>query len=171
MSEVIFLLISFTLLAKKTDLVTLTKVFNDCIDNIYTSLDAKDILTLIENISKYSIVGQDGFPLIRRICRGRRVCPSRASRRVNSSLPGLYTGMITSISFPTIFSPQTLPICPGKYPNVQVYHLSKREFDHGGTRRRGVEHSQAEIFAFMIPPVPGTHPAGTQRTRWNRKKS
>ena len=36
-----------------------------------------------------------------------------------------------------------------KYPNVQVYHLSKREFDHGGTRRRGVEHSQAEIFAFM----------------------
>ena len=48
--------------AKKTDLVTLTKVFNDCIDNIYTSLDAKDILTLIENISKYSIVGQDGFP-------------------------------------------------------------------------------------------------------------
>ena len=53
--------------AKKTDLVTLTKVFNDCIDNIYTSL-------------------------------------------------GLYKGMITSISFPTIFSPQALPICSGTPP-------------------------------------------------------
>lgn len=36
-----------------------------------------------------------------------------------------------------------------KYPNVQVIHLSKREFDHGGTRRRGVRKSQAEVFVMM----------------------
>ena len=48
--------------AKKTDLVTLTKVFNDCIGNIYTSIDSKDILDLIGNIAKYSIVEEAGFP-------------------------------------------------------------------------------------------------------------
>lgn len=32
---------------------------------------------------------------------------------------------------------------------VDVYHLSKREFDHGGTRRRAVEKSDAEIFVMM----------------------
>jgi len=36
-----------------------------------------------------------------------------------------------------------------KYSNVQVYHLSKREFDHGLTRRRGVERSSAECFVMM----------------------
>ena len=36
-----------------------------------------------------------------------------------------------------------------KYPNVKVYHLSRREFDHGGTRHRAVEHSDAEIFIAM----------------------
>jgi len=48
--------------AKKTDLATLTKVFNDCIGNIYTSLDSKDILELLKDITKYSIVEEDGFP-------------------------------------------------------------------------------------------------------------
>jgi len=48
--------------AKKTDLVTLTAVFNDCIGDVYTSLDSKDILALIEHIADYSIVEQDGFP-------------------------------------------------------------------------------------------------------------
>lgn len=48
--------------AKKTDLVTLTKVFNDCIGDIYTSLDSKDILGLLADISKYGIVEEDGFP-------------------------------------------------------------------------------------------------------------
>jgi len=48
--------------AKKKDLATLTKVFNDCIGNIYTSLDSKDILELLKNISNYSIVAEDGFP-------------------------------------------------------------------------------------------------------------
>lgn len=48
--------------AKKTDLATLTKVFNNSIDDIYTSLDSKDILDLLANISKYQIVDQSGFP-------------------------------------------------------------------------------------------------------------
>lgn len=33
--------------------------------------------------------------------------------------------------------------------NISVFHLSKREFDHGGTRRAGVEKSDAEIFVMM----------------------
>lgn len=48
--------------AKKTDLVTLTKVFNDSIDSIYTSIDAKDILELLGSIADYSIVEEEGFP-------------------------------------------------------------------------------------------------------------
>ena len=36
-----------------------------------------------------------------------------------------------------------------RYPNAEVYHLSKREFDHGGTRRRGVEYSDGDIFVCM----------------------
>lgn len=48
--------------AKETDLVTLTKVFNDCIENIYTSLDSGDILELLADIGKYSIVEEAGFP-------------------------------------------------------------------------------------------------------------
>ncbi|MCI9336185.1 MAG: LCP family protein [Lachnospiraceae bacterium] len=48
--------------AKKKDLVTLTKVFNNCIDNIYTNLESKDILELLENIMNYRIVEEEGFP-------------------------------------------------------------------------------------------------------------
>ena len=48
--------------AKKTDLVTLTNVFNDCIGDIYTSLDSNDILELLGNIANYRIVAEDGFP-------------------------------------------------------------------------------------------------------------
>ena len=36
-----------------------------------------------------------------------------------------------------------------RYPNVQVRHLEKREFDHGGTRHRAVGHSEAEVFVAM----------------------
>lgn len=32
------------------------------------------------------------------------------------------------------------------YRNVSVYHVSKKEFDHGGTRHQGVEHSEADYF-------------------------
>ena len=48
--------------AKETDIVTLTKVFNDSIDDIYTSLDSKDILDLLGNIMNYRIVEEEGFP-------------------------------------------------------------------------------------------------------------
>lgn len=36
-----------------------------------------------------------------------------------------------------------------KYKNVRVFHLSRKEFDHGGTRRMGVSKSGAEIFVMM----------------------
>lgn len=36
-----------------------------------------------------------------------------------------------------------------KYPNVQVCHLEKQEFDHGGTRHQGVLRSDADIFITM----------------------
>lgn len=36
-----------------------------------------------------------------------------------------------------------------KYPNTEVHHLSKWEFDHGGTRHRGVQYSNAEYFVTM----------------------
>lgn len=35
------------------------------------------------------------------------------------------------------------------YQNVKVYHLSKREFDHGKTRHMGVQRSRAEVFVMM----------------------
>lgn len=36
-----------------------------------------------------------------------------------------------------------------RYSGVEVHHLAKSEFDHGGTRRRGVEYSGAEVFVCM----------------------
>lgn len=36
-----------------------------------------------------------------------------------------------------------------KYRNVVVYHHSKREFDHGNTRNRGIKHSEADIVVMM----------------------
>ncbi len=36
-----------------------------------------------------------------------------------------------------------------KYQNLRVYHLSKREFDHGNTRHQGVCKSDAEVVVFM----------------------
>lgn len=49
--------------AGKTDLATLTNVFNDCIGDIYTSIDSGDILALLANITDYHIVEEGGFPL------------------------------------------------------------------------------------------------------------
>lgn len=49
--------------AKKTDLATLTKVFNNVADDIYTNLDTATILTeLLPNILNYRIVDEGGFP-------------------------------------------------------------------------------------------------------------
>ena len=36
-----------------------------------------------------------------------------------------------------------------QYQNIKVYHVSKREFDHGGTRRMGVKKSSADVFVMM----------------------
>lgn len=36
-----------------------------------------------------------------------------------------------------------------QHQQVKVYHLSRREFDHGRTRARGVEKSDADIFVMM----------------------
>lgn len=36
-----------------------------------------------------------------------------------------------------------------RYRNVEVFHLSKREFDHGRTRRLGVSRSKAPVFVMM----------------------
>lgn len=35
------------------------------------------------------------------------------------------------------------------YGNVEIHHLAKREFDHGGTRHRAVQYSVADIFVLM----------------------
>lgn len=48
--------------AKKADLATLTKVFNSAIDDIYTNVDAETILGFLNDISKYEIVDEGGFP-------------------------------------------------------------------------------------------------------------
>lgn len=36
-----------------------------------------------------------------------------------------------------------------KYKNVLVYHHSKKEFDHGNTRNRGIRHSEADMIVMM----------------------
>lgn len=38
---------------------------------------------------------------------------------------------------------------PDRFQNVKVFHLSKREFDHGKTRHMGVCKSDADIFVMM----------------------
>lgn len=35
------------------------------------------------------------------------------------------------------------------YHNIEVHHLSRREFDHAGTRRKAVKYSRADIFVCM----------------------
>lgn len=36
-----------------------------------------------------------------------------------------------------------------KYRNVYITHLSRREFNHGGTRRKGVQKSETPVFVMM----------------------
>ena len=48
--------------AKKADLTTLLKVFDNAIGDIYTSLDTDNIKELLGNIANYSIVEEAGFP-------------------------------------------------------------------------------------------------------------
>ncbi len=48
--------------AKKADVSTLISVFEAASGDIYTSLDTADIMTLLQNINKYQIVDEGGFP-------------------------------------------------------------------------------------------------------------
>ena len=48
--------------AKKTDMATLTNVFSKVVEEIYTSIDSKDLLELVTNINNYRIVDEGGFP-------------------------------------------------------------------------------------------------------------
>lgn len=48
--------------AKQTDVATLTKLFNEVVEEIYTNLDSKDLLQLVININNYRIVDEGGFP-------------------------------------------------------------------------------------------------------------
>ena len=50
--------------AKSKDLATLTKIFTSCMDEkiIYTNISNAQILELLSNITKYSIVEEGGFP-------------------------------------------------------------------------------------------------------------
>ncbi len=36
-----------------------------------------------------------------------------------------------------------------RFPKVELHHVTKAEFDHGGTRALGVSHSEAEVFVCM----------------------
>ena len=36
-----------------------------------------------------------------------------------------------------------------EYPNLEIHHLSKREFDHGNTRNKGIRKSKAPYFVCM----------------------
>jgi len=48
--------------AKNADLKTLTKVYQAVAENIYTSLDSTDVITLLGKIMDYEIVDEGGFP-------------------------------------------------------------------------------------------------------------
>lgn len=36
-----------------------------------------------------------------------------------------------------------------EFPNLQIHHLTKQEFDHGGTRREAVKKSDADVFVMF----------------------
>ena len=48
-----------------------------------------------------------------------------------------FTGLITEAEFAQ------------RYPNAEVHHLEKKDFDHGGTRHKATEYSEAGIFVMM----------------------
>ncbi|MBQ8945270.1 MAG: LCP family protein [Lachnospiraceae bacterium] len=48
--------------AKTANVSQLTQIANNIFSEVYTSLDLNDIIALLGDISKYRVVGQDGFP-------------------------------------------------------------------------------------------------------------
>jgi len=48
--------------AKQASVSELTTIANNVFDKVYTSLDLSEIVELLGNITKYNVVGNDGFP-------------------------------------------------------------------------------------------------------------
>lgn len=48
--------------AKKASLATLTEVFNDAMEHVYTTLRPEDLLPLLSKINNYKIIEEAGFP-------------------------------------------------------------------------------------------------------------
>ena len=50
---------------------------------------------------------------------------------------------------------------PERYENVEVHHVTKQEFDHGGTRDQGIRLSEADV---VICLTQDAMPAGRKAT-------
>ncbi len=48
--------------AKDLDVTTLTKIANNVFGNVYTSIDIKEIISILSDLASYEIVDQGGFP-------------------------------------------------------------------------------------------------------------
>lgn len=78
--------------------------------------------------------GRELFELLDRI--SRQTLPVNRVILLNTE-EAFFEGVIRGTDFYT------------RYRNVRVWHLSKREFDHGGTRHYGVRKSEADIFVML----------------------
>lgn len=56
-----------------------------------------------------------------------------------------------------------------EHPKVEVYHLTKQEFDHGGTRHRGVQHSGSDCFLMLTQDAVPTDEFLVERLTANLK--
>lgn len=90
--------------AKQEDPATLTKIANDVFPLIATSLDVEDLLSLISNVSKYSITETSGFPFEDSITtgnigsKGSCVVPIDLEYNVKLLHEFLYPGVDYSVS-------------------------------------------------------------------------
>ena len=48
--------------AKKMDVTSLTKIANNVFGNVYTSIDLKEIISLLGDLASYTLVDEGGFP-------------------------------------------------------------------------------------------------------------
>ena len=49
--------------AKDLDITTLTKIVNDVLGDVYTSIDLDEIITLVSDLSSYTLIDEGGFPM------------------------------------------------------------------------------------------------------------
>ena len=49
--------------AKDLDITTLTKIVNDVLGDFYTSIDLDEIITLVSDLSSYTLIDEGGFPM------------------------------------------------------------------------------------------------------------